>query len=513
MAKKTNKNEVLIQKEMKSLPTLGGLKEKSLIAVKEFPFVEIIDNETAKIARKNRTGLLKVRTSLQSERTIANKVLSNIKGYLKSEIDDIINVTVPFEDKQQENIDKWDEEKEKLKVEKEAVEEKRIEDIKGQIEKTELMATETLVAMENETIESILLDIKEVIAKGRLIESEDPEIMDEDFDFEEFEILYDNMAERMIASYNLAKVKIEADEVLRLENVSKEQKAKSDSIYRKCSEHLLSNKSADYIKNSIDDLLDTTFDFGENLPEFKSVTKLINSQLKNKMEQLKKDEISKAKEDRLNMLEKLSPHRESIIEGIENLTLDNSERNIKTIEILIDCPSFDTSPIVPEYEAMKLLMIKKLDGKKSGLKKEQKTLEEKAKVLQEKIDKRTKERRAELRVVGLVPNEEAENDFIGFNQTIGEGRIENATPEVWDEVVKVLKEDIIDFKKRDIQGKNRQKKLVKSKANLCLKVQKILASYEVNTDEKLKEVLDFDIEIFQSLTQWANQTEDDIMMF
>ena len=109
---KANKKEALIKKQMSELPSLTGMKEMSLQAVSDFPFIEITDNATATEARKNRTGLVKVRVNLQKQRTLINKKLSEIKGAVKDETDEVILITKPHEERQQEVIDIWDEEKE-----------------------------------------------------------------------------------------------------------------------------------------------------------------------------------------------------------------------------------------------------------------------------------------------------------------------------------------------------------------------------------------------------------------
>lgn len=87
--------------------------------VKENPFIEIVDNKTYELAKKNRTALLKGRTGLQAQEKDIKNVVNNIKSYTSEKIKNLIEITLPAEQKQQEEVKKYEEEREKKRLAKE----------------------------------------------------------------------------------------------------------------------------------------------------------------------------------------------------------------------------------------------------------------------------------------------------------------------------------------------------------------------------------------------------------
>lgn len=170
---------LLLEKlDAKNLPELKGIKESQLKLVEENPYIEIVDNKTYEEAKKRRTSLLKGRTSLETqEKTIASK-LSAFRKQVGSVTKELIDITLPHEEKQQEEVKRYEQIKENERLEKERLENERIEKIKYKIYKFENYAYSKINSW-NFDILKIQGDYTEIILESV-----------SGFDFEEFDILF-----------------------------------------------------------------------------------------------------------------------------------------------------------------------------------------------------------------------------------------------------------------------------------------------------------------------------------
>lgn len=117
------------------LSEFQGKKEQQEQLVKDNPFVEIIDNESYQDAKKNRTALVTGRTTLDKERKeVARKIKNIITDPVSKAYEELIGISKPHEDKQQEEVKRYEAEKEKEKKEKEIAEQRRIDEILKKIE-------------------------------------------------------------------------------------------------------------------------------------------------------------------------------------------------------------------------------------------------------------------------------------------------------------------------------------------------------------------------------------------
>lgn len=175
---------VLLEKlDAKNLPELKGIEESQLKLVEENPYIEIVDNKTYEEAKKRRTALLKGRTSLESqEKTIASK-LSNFRKQVGTVTKELIDITLPHEEKQQEEVKRYEQIKENERLERERLENERIEKIKNKISELETKSYEII----NSWDVDVLQNAYNSVFTG----------MDTDFDFEEFDILYQQAKARV----------------------------------------------------------------------------------------------------------------------------------------------------------------------------------------------------------------------------------------------------------------------------------------------------------------------------
>ncbi len=117
-----------------ALQEIKDKKEEQIKIVKDNPYVEIKDNETFATAKKHRTALVSARTALTKEKkTVIDKVKEKITNPISDLYDEFIMITKPHEDKQQEEVKRWEEIKEKERQEKLRIEEERKEAHKNNI--------------------------------------------------------------------------------------------------------------------------------------------------------------------------------------------------------------------------------------------------------------------------------------------------------------------------------------------------------------------------------------------
>lgn len=115
------------------LPELANFKEKGIALLKGCFFIKIEDNSTYEIAKKHRTALKSYRTDVQkSEKAIKDKI-NSFKNKVQIVSAELIEITQIAENKQQSEIDAWEEKKEQERKEKAIAEQQRIDGIKTKI--------------------------------------------------------------------------------------------------------------------------------------------------------------------------------------------------------------------------------------------------------------------------------------------------------------------------------------------------------------------------------------------
>lgn len=188
----------------KNLPELQGLKDKQLELVKECPFVEINDNSTYELAKKHRTALVKGRTSLESQDKLIASKLTSFRKEVKSVTDELISITLPHEEKQQEEVKRFEQIKENERLERERLENERIEKIKSTISDFESCCYALISQMTFQNAK----ETKETLDKHFSI----------DYDAQEFDILYQQAKNRVQSQFDLKASEVQEKENQRVEN-------------------------------------------------------------------------------------------------------------------------------------------------------------------------------------------------------------------------------------------------------------------------------------------------------
>jgi hypothetical protein len=190
--------------KVSNLPELQGWKEKQEKLVSENPYVEIVDNKSYESACKSRTALLKGRTELEKQDKLIAKKLTDFRKEVKSETETLIAITLPFEEKQQTEVKRYEAIKEAEKEEKARLEQERIDAIKNRIDDFETKSYEFIATMTISNVEEI----------GDKINS----IANEEFDYEEYDILFENTKARVQIQFDAKFVDVQEKEDQRLAN-------------------------------------------------------------------------------------------------------------------------------------------------------------------------------------------------------------------------------------------------------------------------------------------------------
>lgn len=190
--------------KVSNLPELQGWKEKQQKLVEDNPYVEIVDNKSYEVACKSRTALLKGRTELEKQDKLIASKLTSFRKEVKAETDNLIAITLPYEEKQQSEVKRYEEIKAAEKAEKDRLEKERVEAIKKRIDDFE---TDSYKIIQETTIDCV------GVHKAML-----DALVDAEFDYEEFDILFEQARQRVQSSWDIKCADIQEKEAQRIEN-------------------------------------------------------------------------------------------------------------------------------------------------------------------------------------------------------------------------------------------------------------------------------------------------------
>jgi hypothetical protein len=134
----SNKKEVAVidftKFDIQQLPELHGKKEEIKKVIKENPVVKVTDNASYELAKKSRTAVKTLRTSLEKEKKEVNdRIKKSVLEVVANEYDSLITSVRNDENARQEEVTAWEEIKENERLEKLRAEELRVFMIKDKI--------------------------------------------------------------------------------------------------------------------------------------------------------------------------------------------------------------------------------------------------------------------------------------------------------------------------------------------------------------------------------------------
>jgi len=120
--------------DIQQLPELHGKKEEIKKVIEANPVVKITDNTSYELAKKSRTAVKTLRTSLEKEKKDVNdRIKNNVLLVVANEYDSLIADVRNDENARQEEVTAWEEIKENERLEKLRLEQERVGNIKKSI--------------------------------------------------------------------------------------------------------------------------------------------------------------------------------------------------------------------------------------------------------------------------------------------------------------------------------------------------------------------------------------------
>ncbi len=221
---KEKSTEIAIM-DFRSLPEYQGARERQEALVEENPFVKVENHATYTEAKKRRTALAQGRYDLQNGQKTINAKIREFKAVVDEETARLISITKPHEDKQQDEVKRYEEERKKEREEKARLERERIQKHQASIKAFKEEKSRAIESATVKTIDAILEDIKSSL-----------------LDVEEFEYDFLEARAELVKTGTQKKTQLDEDERLRLEREKLEKEKRQEEEKRKERERIEAEK-------------------------------------------------------------------------------------------------------------------------------------------------------------------------------------------------------------------------------------------------------------------------------
>ena len=291
MAKNTKQIVTIEDFKVTNLAEFQGKKETQEQLVKDNPYIEIVDTETYNTAKKHRTALVTGRTSLNKEKTyVAKRIKEIIVEPVATAYDELIAITTPHENKQQEEVKRYEAEKEEERRRKEREEQERIDAILQKINVIVHVVTIEINSLSYD--QSLTYQIKPMY-QGKEVNEED---------FQEYASKYVSEIEALNFTLEQRKSFLAAEEQNRLNAIElqkqRDEQNRIDAIkaaifnFNSKWQRIIANLTEDTINNVVDQfnaILDE--DYQEFQSEYVSTKEMIELALNNRIAQIQQQVV------------------------------------------------------------------------------------------------------------------------------------------------------------------------------------------------------------------------------
>lgn len=321
-----------------NLVELDGFKNSQLKLVKDHPLVIAKDPKSYSEAKVNRTALKTGRTTIQSQDKIIASTIQTFRKGTVAKKDELIAITKPGEDLQQESINQWEFGIQWCKDVEEIGEAKRIEGIKNGIKN----AKEDLQdVIEGTTFK--LIELNEKIFNDKTSQWSEN-------DFHEFDFLFEEMLEekRMEMVQKIEEVK--QDESTRLEQLAKDQQSKIDSLFREATEmiDIALVDTINLLHPALKEILDVEFDYGDTINNYIEMYESITEKANVKIEWLKEQKEKVRLENIQIQKQQVINNREGLLDLVFQMDVDNYKTEKEKIKNAVDQDFEKTVPDAKE---------------------------------------------------------------------------------------------------------------------------------------------------------------------
>lgn len=472
--------------EKKQTFELSTLNSDNLVELKGFeviqkqlvvdnPFQAITDNKTFEIAKQRRTALKTGRTKIQNQDKTIGSILSSFRKGTIEIAKNLIGITKEAEEKQQLEIDRFQEIKDEEKRLAEQAEEIRIQKIKDEIDRVKIK------------LNTIIEDCNFSNLKQTHLSFDNEIEFIKDYNFQEFEFLFDEMIEEKINQIKKKVEEIKEEESQRIEQLSKDQQSKINEIKLECLE-LIENSvvaTKETLIKSLVDVCSVEYEFGINESDFIDMRSNIMLKAKTKIEWLTEQE-DRLKEERITIQKnKVINIREALLDLVHQLTVYNYENELPGIEEPLKQDFKSTVPeAMEEVQKLKDRVNEALKRKLEEIAGELKTIREKEEAEEKRMEGVMKDRISIIEKLGMSLRKSG-TEWIGFGLKISDERLYE------EDDIQTIIDEIKDFKKADQKEKSRQKRLNPERKILINYIGKDIRFPNMFPKLKEKEMIEF----------------------
>lgn len=488
--------------DVNNLAELDGWKTKMETLVKDNPFVKITDRETYEEAKKRRTALKSGRTEVQKQDKAIGSFISQFRKSTKAIGESFIAIVQPSEDKQQAEIDRHEAILEEQRLAKEREEETRVQGIKDRVDniKEQLKLQVEMLTFENLTNSKLVFD--DIIADGN------------SQDFEEFQVLFDDVVTEMTSDFEKAIERVNQEETERLESIKKTEEALLNRI------ELWSIKRIDEaepdeveilrdsVTRGIDSLIRDQKFTDDREDKFKKIVESISEKIESKINSLKADAERDAKmaemeaqQKRQNEINEQRANINQMREGWLDLIFQMTPENLEETKTYLEKRMTNKENLFPELESEFDSSVKtarrSLDDKVSQLEKEIQLEKDRL----DKIEKVFSERRGFLDARGYLFRD---NFFDNKEHAllIPKSEVSESSEEDW-KVVQVRVNSIIEtLNSQKEEFKQRQERIEPEKQEFIGML-----------NNMLQNLVETPIDFSEEFEPMANRTTDNLQEF
>jgi DNA repair exonuclease SbcCD ATPase subunit len=128
-----NTEVIKIQEINPLIKDFEGFRERQLRVLNENPFIAINDNSDYELARRARTNLVTARTDIEKQDKFIASVLTKFRKNILEIKENLLSITKKAEETQQQEVKRWEEKKEAIRLEKIRLDDERKQKIKDEI--------------------------------------------------------------------------------------------------------------------------------------------------------------------------------------------------------------------------------------------------------------------------------------------------------------------------------------------------------------------------------------------
>jgi len=428
-----------------SLVNVTEWEKKIADVIEQNPVIEIVDNTTYELQKKARTNVKGVRVEIEKQDKVIASEFTRVRKQTMDATKKLLGGIEPFEEKHQDEVNRWEKIKSDEKKAKDEAEQKRIDGIKQKISELETSGYEVIQSMTWGGIETDMHYLSD--------------ILETTFDFEEYDILWQQAKSRIETAYENKQHDLQEKEAQRAENERLASEAKEREAQTNLQNDRLA-KIAQYIPfttglNVIELHAYTDAEFTAIFDAAKSLKDAADQKAVEEKEAAKRQENERMENERIER-EKADAEKQKVFEVRKN--------RLKLLGFEIDHLN-DFSSLNCSY-SLSVEDVKNFNegGFEEAFIQAYNSIEKRKEEIE--IEIRFEQRVIELKSIGYS---DYRNNEMAYNQLcpVSHFNIQTMTDDEWSEFLRIAHEAIADYqakiKASEKENKARQKALAGDK--------------------------------------------------